>query len=58
MLPNEEKILQEIKTPYNKYPIPMIWATSVLHRARKENLIKNDVAVAQINEVRPTVTLR
>ena len=48
MLPKEQKIMEGIHTPYNKYPIPIIWATAILSRARKENRI-NDLAVAQIN---------
>ena len=51
MLPNEQKILEEMKTPYNKYFAPLAWSTSVVTRARKENRIKDDFAVKTLIDV-------
>jgi len=45
MLPNEQKIIEQIKTGYNKFFIPLVWAASLVNRARKEKLIKDDFAV-------------
>ena len=45
MLPNEQVILEDIKTPHSKYFIPLVWATSLISRARKEGRIKDDFAV-------------
>ena len=51
MLPNEETILENIKTPYNKYFVPLIWAGAVVTRARKEGRIKDDFAVKTLVDV-------
>jgi hypothetical protein len=48
---SEQKILEGIQTPYNKYPIPIIWATSVVNRARKEHRITNDIGVGLLLQV-------
>ncbi|XP_074648496.1 bestrophin-2-like isoform X2 [Tubulanus polymorphus] len=45
LLPGELKIIQEIKTPHSKYFVPIVWATSLITRARKEGRIKDDFAV-------------
>ena len=47
----EERILIGIKTPHNKYFIPLVWATSVVARARKEGRIRDDFAVKTIIDV-------
>jgi hypothetical protein len=51
MLPNEQKVLENIKTPHNKYFIPLAWATSLVTRARKEARIKDDFAVKTLIDV-------
>jgi len=51
MLPNEEKILENIVTPYNKFFIPLIWAAALVNRARKEGRIKDDFAVKTLIDV-------
>ena len=51
MLPNEEKIIEEIQTQHNKYFVPLAWATSLVQRARKEGRIKDDFAVKTLIDV-------
>ena len=51
MLVGEESILIGIKTPHNKYFIPLVWATSLVARARKEGRIRDDFAVKTIIDV-------
>lgn len=44
MLENERKIfeLMDGKTPMSKYWMPLVWATNIINRARKESLITSD----------------
>ena len=51
MLAGEEQILVGIKTPHNKYFIPLVWATSLVARARTEGRIRDDFAVKTIIDV-------
>ena len=51
MTEGEQKILEAIAIPYNKYWIPLVWSTSLVTRARKENRIKDDMAVKAIVDV-------
>ena len=51
MTEGEQKILESIATAYNKYWIPLVWSTSLVTRARKENRIKDDMAVKTIVDV-------
>lgn len=41
---SERKIfeLMDSKTPMSKYWMPLVWATNIINRARKESLINND----------------
>ncbi|XP_064628250.1 bestrophin-2-like isoform X2 [Lineus longissimus] len=48
MLEGEQKIIEDLKTPHSKYFVPIVWATSLVSRARKEGLIKDDFAVKTI----------
>jgi len=52
MLLNEEKILENLKTPYNKFFVPLIWASELVMRARTEGRIKDDFAVKTLIDVR------
>lgn len=52
MLPNEQSILENLKTPYNKYFVPLVWSNAVVNRARKEGRIKDDFAVKTLIDVR------
>ncbi|KAK5643022.1 hypothetical protein RI129_009189 [Pyrocoelia pectoralis] len=47
MLENEKKIfeLMDVKTPMSKYWMPLVWATNIINRARRESLIKSDQIV-------------
>ena len=51
MLPNEETVIDNIKTPYNKFFVPLVWASAVVTRARKEGRIKDDFAVKTLIDV-------
>ncbi len=51
MLVTEQKIMEDVKTPHNKYFIPLAWATSLIKRARKEGKIKDDFAVKTLIDV-------
>ena len=51
MLPNEQEIIEDVKTPYNKYFVPLVWSTSLVTRARKEGRIKDDFAVKTLIDV-------
>ncbi|KAF2882944.1 hypothetical protein ILUMI_23231 [Ignelater luminosus] len=44
MLESEKKIfeLMDGKTPMSKYWMPLVWATNIINRARKESLITSD----------------
>ncbi|XP_044754880.1 uncharacterized protein LOC123313857 isoform X2 [Coccinella septempunctata] len=44
MLENEKKIfdLMDAKTPMSKYWMPLVWATNIINRARKDSLITSD----------------
>ena len=51
MMPNEQSILEKIQTPFNKYFVPLVWATSLVSRARKENRVKDDFALKTLIDV-------
>lgn len=51
MNPNELEVIENIKTPHNKYFVPLAWATSLVRRARLEQRIKDDFAVKTLNDV-------
>lgn len=54
----EKKIfeLMDGKTPMSKYWMPLVWATNIINRARKENLIVSDHVVQtmlqELSEIR------
>ena len=48
MMPNEQEIIENIKTPYNKYVLPIIWAMNIVYRARTERRIRDEVAQARV----------
>jgi bestrophin, other len=47
MMESEKKIfdLMDEKTTMAKYWMPLVWATNIINRARKENLIQSDHVV-------------
>jgi hypothetical protein len=51
MLPGEHKIIEDMKTPYNRFFMPLVWATTLVTRARKEGRIKDDFAVKTLVDV-------
>jgi hypothetical protein len=50
MMESEKKIFEMMdeKTEMSKYLMPLIWATNIINRARKESLILNDHVVQTI----------
>lgn len=50
MMESEKEILEmvEAKTAMTNYWIPLTWATNIINRARRENLISNDHMVQTI----------
>ncbi|XP_073835883.1 bestrophin-4-like isoform X2 [Musca autumnalis] len=51
LLENEKKIIEAMDTAFPKYPkhwMPIIWAASIITRARNEGLIRDDFAVKTI----------
>jgi len=50
MMESEKKIFEMMdeKTEMSKYWMPLIWATNIINRARKESLIPNDHVVQTI----------
>lgn len=58
MLENEKKIfdLMDQKTPMSKYWMPLVWATNIINRARKESLITSDhivqILLTELSDIR------
>ena len=48
---NEQLSLESVRTTNNKYFVPFIWATSIVAKARKEGMIKSDIAVQRLVSV-------
>lgn len=50
MTANEQKIFDDLnaKTSHPKYWMPLVWAGSIIARARKEGRIRDDFAVKTI----------
>ena len=48
----EQKKLEDIQTPYNKYFVPLAWATCIVAKCRQENRIKDDFAAKTLLDVR------
>lgn len=50
MLESERKIFEvmDAKSPMSKYWMPLIWATNILNRARKEGIIASDHIIQTI----------
>lgn len=44
MLESEKKVFEKMdgKSPMSKYWMPLVWATNIINRARKEGLITSD----------------
>ena len=47
LLPNEKKIFDDLnsRSGHHKYWMPLVWAGSIVARARKEGRIRDDFAV-------------
>lgn len=51
LLENERKIMESMDSAFPKYPkhwMPIVWAASIIMKARKEGLIRDDFAVKTI----------
>ncbi|CAD5119411.1 DgyrCDS8026 [Dimorphilus gyrociliatus] len=42
---SEQQILERLKTPHNKYFVPLVWATSLVNQSRREKWVKDDHAL-------------
>ncbi len=51
MTESEQAIIEKIPSKYNKYWVPLVWSTSLVTRARRENKIKDDFAVKTLVDV-------
>jgi len=52
MLENEEKVLENMPSEKtNLYFVPLVWASSLVNRARKEGRIKDDFSVKTLIDV-------
>ncbi|XP_023212454.1 bestrophin-2-like isoform X2 [Centruroides sculpturatus] len=45
LLANEKKIIEQMKTHHSTYWMPLVWASSIAARARKEGRIRDDFAL-------------
>ena len=52
MTKNEQDIFDNLKTGSNKYYIPLVWATTLISRARKEDRIHTDFGKIQLLQAR------
>jgi len=48
LLPSEQTVIESMKSSENKYFVPVVWATAVVEKARKEGKIKGEIAVQQV----------
>jgi len=54
---DEQRILEEIHTSHNKYSLPIVWALSIVMKARAEGRIEDDFGLKLILEVRSSVAI-
>ena len=53
---NEQQVLEKMSPEKaNLYFVPLVWATSLVNRARKEGRIKDDFAVKTLIDVRAII---
>lgn len=52
MTRNEQEIFDNIRTGSNKYYVPLVWATTLISRARKEDRIHTDYAKVYLLQVK------
>ncbi|XP_035215748.1 uncharacterized protein LOC118189269 isoform X2 [Stegodyphus dumicola] len=50
LLPNEKKIIEQLKTSHSTYWMPLVWASSIAIRARKEGRVRDDFALNTLVE--------
>ncbi|CAN7943213.1 unnamed protein product, partial [Ixodes hexagonus] len=48
LLGNEREVFEQLKTNHSTYWMPLVWASSVASRARKEGRIRDDFALKTI----------
>ena len=48
LLPNEQFVIENMKSSENIYFVPMVWATTIVERARKEGRIKGEILVLSV----------
>ena len=48
LLPSEQLVIENMKSPENKYFVPFVWATTIVETARKEGKIKEEIAVQKV----------
>jgi len=52
MLPSEQEVLDNMESAKtNLYFVPLVWAASLVNRARKEGRIKDDFSVKTLIDV-------
>lgn len=51
MTENEQAIMEKLPSKYNKFWVPLVWSTALVTRARRENKIKDDIAVKTLIDV-------
>jgi hypothetical protein len=54
LLEHEKKALDEVQIPYEKYWLPVQWASALLVQAREEGKISGDPTLCAVMEVRIT----
>lgn len=52
LLGSEREVFEQLKTNHSTYWMPLVWASSVASRARKEGRIRDDFALKTIVDVR------
>ena len=51
MTQSEADLFQKIPSDYNKFYIPIIWATTLVVKARRENRVRDDFALKTLLDV-------
>lgn len=51
MLPNEQTIIDDLETQYNKFYVPFVWAATLIAQARREGRVSNDFSFQTLIDV-------